>query len=100
MEFSCRVLHEEDRSIVVSLCGELDAANAPTLDAVLDGIDGPVVFDCSDLEFVDSSGLAIFFCFDRDGGASLRGVRPNVRRVLEITGLDGLVLEESTPLVH
>ena len=91
-EFSARVDREGD-AIVVSLRGELDLATAPTLQELLDDLASPICFDCADLSFVDSSGLAIFARVDRNGGAPLRGVRPNVRRVLEVAGLDGLVAD-------
>ena len=103
-DFSARVDREGD-AIVVSLRGELDLATAPTLQELLsnlsdlddqgdqDDLAGPICFDCADLSFVDSSGLAIFARIDRNGGATLRGVRPNVRRVLEVAGLDGLVAD-------
>jgi anti-anti-sigma factor len=77
---------------VVFLAGELDAATAPQLDDALKGVTGHVTFDCSGLAFVDSSGLAIFDRVNTNGGASFRDPRPNVRRALEITKFDELIL--------
>jgi anti-anti-sigma factor len=91
-DFTARI-EPESEQITVTLCGELDMATAPTLEQLLEGVQGRVCFDCTDLAFVDSSGLAIFARVDRNGGAALRAVRPNVRRVLEVAGLDDLIAE-------
>jgi len=89
--FAARLDRQGDQ-ITVFLSGELDLASAPTLDRVLDGVTGRIRFDCAELEFLDSSGMAVFARVERNGGATLRGVRPNVRRVLEIAGMDCLIL--------
>jgi anti-anti-sigma factor len=91
-DFSARI-EPQGEQITVTLSGELDMATAPTLEQLLEGVQGRVCFDCTDLAFVDSSGLAIFARVDRNGGTALRAVRPNVRRVLEVAGLDGLIAE-------
>jgi anti-anti-sigma factor len=54
------------------------------------------------LDFCDSSGLATFLRFRRDaerGGSSLvlRSPRANVRRLLELTGADTLLLDDGQP---
>ena len=90
--FAARIDRQGDET-TVRLSGELDMASAPTLEQVLDGLTGPVRFDCTDLAFVDSSGLAIFSRVDRNGGATLFGLRPNVRRVLEVAGLGNLIAD-------
>ena len=75
---------------VVRLVGELDIATVPILESALDGIGGRVIFDCAELEFVDSSGLNIFATAASNGGATLRNVSDTLRRTLEITCLDSL----------
>ena len=93
-DFMARVDRQgNDNEITVVLVGELDLAAAPTLERELDGIVGRVMFDCTGLSFVDSSGLAVFAKVDRNGGASLRNVNAHVRRVLEVVGLEYLVAE-------
>jgi anti-anti-sigma factor len=86
----CAHLDRQAEPITVALSGELDIATAPTLERVIDGLTGLIRFDCADLTFVDSSGLAIFARVDRNGGAELVAVRPNVQRVLEVAGLTHL----------
>jgi len=88
------VISERDNGHhVFRLIGELDIATAPILESALDGIGGLIIFDCAELEFVDSSGLAIF---SKTSSASLRNVNGILRRTLEITNLDELC-EELTP---
>jgi anti-sigma B factor antagonist len=81
---------------VVSLCGELDLANASTAEAALDAsleADGArVVVDMSKLEFIDSTGIALLVAAlaHNDAEERVRFVpsgSPAVSRVLELTGL-------------
>jgi|RhiMethySRZTD1v2_1073278.scaffolds.fasta_scaffold235591_3 anti-anti-sigma factor len=87
---------EGDTPLVVHLEGELDLASAPGLEEALTDIDGPVVFDCAKLTFIDSSGIKVFVHVHKHQGLSVRHAAPMVRQVLEIMGLDELC-EESTP---
>ena len=80
-------------AITVRLSGELDMATAPTLERALEGVTGSIRFDCRDLSFVDSSGLAVFARVERAGGARLYSLQPNVRRVLEVAGLGDLIAD-------
>jgi len=81
---------------VISLHGELDLANAKTVEAALEdslGENGaPVVIDMSELEFIDSTGIALLVATLGRGGGEHRvtfvpSSAPAVTRVLELTGL-------------
>ena len=82
---------------VCRLSGDLDAANAPRLRAVLgerldEGRDAAV--DLSGLGFVDSSGLGVLVgALKRFEAAerrfTLRAPTSSMRRVLDLTGLSG-----------
>lgn len=89
---------------LISLCGELDLANAATAEAELDGALGAaaeqVVVDLRELEFIDSTGIALLVAALRRNGeeSRLRFVpdkSPAVVRVLELTGV-----EEKLPLAE
>ena len=80
----------------VSLRGELDLANAATaetaLQEALDAAETLVVVDMQELDFIDSTGIALLVStLGRNGdGARLRFVpsrSPAVTRVLDLTGL-------------
>lgn len=80
----------------ISLCGELDLANAATaenaLRDVLSATDAQVIVDMRELEFIDSTGIALLVsALGRNGDEQrLRFIpsnSPAVTRVLELTGL-------------
>ncbi|MEY9875244.1 anti-anti-sigma factor [Streptacidiphilus sp. MAP12-33] len=84
---------------VVALAGELDHDTAPTFaDAALALADEGVahlVIDCSALRFCDSTGLNVLLkarlrTVDDGGRFVLAGVGPQLRRLLELTGADGV----------
>ena len=92
----------DDRGkVVVAVAGEVDLATAPQLAAcLLDRTDRDVVVDLSRVTFLDSSGLSALVAGNqalRANGHVLRtfGEQDNVRRILEITGLDKVFHDES-----
>jgi anti-sigma B factor antagonist len=85
------------RTQVVSLCGELDLANAATaeieLNDALDTAEREVVVDLRELEFIDSTGIALLVAaLRRDNGSTrlcfVPDKSPAVTRVLQLTGID------------
>jgi anti-sigma B factor antagonist len=97
--FSAVVTHA-DGETVVRLSGELDMATAPDLAERLaqlssDGRAG-VIIDVSELEFCDSSGLAVFVEYSQRARAHgtrlvLRSPSPRLRVLLELTHLEELL---------
>jgi anti-anti-sigma factor len=89
-----------DGSIVVVVEGDLDVASVPTLRLALDQLPSNcrVVLDLSSVLFMDSSGLGLLVRqlasrLDAGGSLHIRNSSAVVRRVVEITGLDALLLE-------
>jgi anti-sigma B factor antagonist len=81
---------------VIQVGGELDLATVPTLEEELDSaLNGPsaaVVVDLSDLEFIDSTGIAALLrAMGRSNGSGRLRFVPSraegVNRVLAMTGL-------------
>jgi anti-anti-sigma factor len=80
----------------VRLSGELDAGTAPQLRSAVtaslaDGASS-VVFDCSELSFIDSMGLNALIeardaAAEQRGTATVTGASGTVLRVLRLTGL-------------
>ena len=91
--------HLEGDDRIVAAQGELDLHTAPRLaEALAPHIDAgaAVIADLTAVTFMDSSGVAVFvnaLARARDTGASISLVapEPRVRRVLQITGLDGML---------
>lgn len=84
----------------VNVIGELDQATTPELRQALDEAtgadDGPVLIDLSECGFIDSSGLTLLVEIQRRLAEDERGFavccpRTEVRRLLELTGIDAAV---------
>lgn len=88
----------EDSGSTLALAGELDMANAATLASELERAEEagatPITVDLRELEFIDSTGIAVLVAAHRrlnDGSDRIRLVRSRasgVRRVMDVTGLD------------
>jgi anti-sigma B factor antagonist len=92
-----------DRTALLRLDGELDAASGPVLIDVgrtlAEQGSEHLVIDCGHLRFCDSGGLAAFISIRQ--APSVRSVAlvrttATVRRILEVTGLD-VAFDLSTP---
>ena len=91
-------------AIVLALEGELCIADLPALraqiDALVDGGTTQIVLDLGDVSLLTAAALRVFDTTQNrlealGGGLTLRAATPFHRRVLQITGLDGLVEQNS-----
>lgn len=89
-----------DDVVVFSLSGEFDLAVAAqaeeALAPALDEQGAMIVVDLTDLEFIDSSGVGLFYSLarsrpDRDSLRLLRSRHPGVNRVLDLTNVGALI---------
>ncbi|MBI5107025.1 MAG: STAS domain-containing protein [Solirubrobacterales bacterium] len=96
--FRCELLPDRDR-VVVRPVGEVDLATAPAFEQRVSEAAGAgfasIVIDLRDVTFLDSSGLRVLLAAHvagQDGSPALEVVRarPEVHRVVELTGLDGV----------
>jgi anti-anti-sigma factor len=81
---------------LVKLSGELDMASAETLRETVDSILGEhpqrIVFELSQLTFMDSSGIAILILASNNvERVELLNPQTIVRRVIEVAGLTGIL---------
>lgn len=89
--------HRDDREAVVRCIGELDLATSPRLDEAVQAASGSprVVIDCSDLGFIDSTGVrTILRAIDRLEKESTEWkIVPGdaLRRVSSALGLDAAI---------
>ena len=100
--FEATAAQLDDGTRIIAVRGELDLSTAPQLEGPLEEAiaagDVSVLVDLSECEFIDSTGIALIVrawqLLDRgaDGGGDGRVVicshNDQVRRVLEITGLE------------
>jgi len=87
---------DPDGTIVVSLSGELDSSNAAGLAERIESTVAPrpprLVFDLSGLRFMDSAGIAVLVGVAAEISAvQVRDPTPIVRRLIEVTGLSGVL---------
>ncbi len=80
----------------MKVSGEIDIQSSPILDEQVRSVLGEgatsIVIDLAGVTFLDSTGLSVLVaalkrCQSVGGTVRLMSLRPNVRRVLEITGL-------------
>jgi anti-anti-sigma factor len=100
--FEASATHFDDGIRVLAVRGELDLSTAPNLEGPLEdavsAADASLLIDLSECEFVDSTGIALIVrawkrldgVLDGDGPyrVVICGANEQVRRVLEITGLE------------
>ena len=88
-------IQEKDGKIYATLAGELDTAAAAETEAALqpllnsEGRD--IIIDCTDLEYIASSGLRILLSIIKSAKSAgsrivLKNVNDVIRDVLELTG--------------
>ncbi len=90
MKIECQT---EQGVVIVSLHGRLDALSADYLrnSFYLWLVDNNnFIFNCKDLEFIDSSGLGVFIsclrrAMENDGDVMLAALNPRTRMIFEIT---------------
>lgn len=97
--FEVKVGDLEQGVRTISVHGELDLSTAPELagplDEALESGEGSVLIDLCQCEFIDSTGIALIVrawqrlkSGDHGRGLALCSHNDQVRRVLEITGLE------------
>ena len=98
-------LAREARSVIVRLTGELDIENAPDVKDCLGRLveqgDADIVVDLRQLTFCDSSGVSALVygyeaCRAADGRLRIRGENGTVARVLDISGVRGVLSGSGT----
>ena len=93
---------QKDQSLFVTVEGRIDATTVPELDkelkSAIDNI-SELILDLAEVDYVSSAGLRMIVALqrkmDQKGSLIIRNVRPEISRILEITGLyDMLNIQE------
>jgi anti-sigma B factor antagonist len=87
-------------ALVVSLGGELDMSTVPAIEtelaSLIAGASPPITFDLSNLEFMDSSGIAMLLrVVGHTEPVVIREPSGTVRQVIQATGLQEVLRIES-----
>lgn len=92
-------IKEEGGKIIATLCGELDTAAAQETEKALSPLFNSqgkeIVLDCTDLEYISSSGLRVLLSILKQGKAAgsrvvLKNVNDVIRDVFDLTGFIGI----------
>lgn len=104
--FKLNVESIDDRNLVISLEGEIDIYTAPDFKDELinhiDGVERELILECSDLTYIDSTGLGILVgalkrIKEHNHNIVIRKPKSTVRKLFKITGLDKVfIIEEAT----
>ncbi|HOQ08199.1 MAG TPA: STAS domain-containing protein [Clostridiales bacterium] len=90
-----------ERDAVVYLSGEIDIYNAQQFKEkiyqVVENSKGDVSIDCSDLNYIDSTGLGVFVgalkkAKQNNRDIHILNIRDNIKKLFVITGLDKLFI--------
>ncbi len=94
---------ENDGKWVIQLKGDIDVYTAPQLKDVINTIleqrTADMFFDCSQLNYMDSTGLGVLIgalkrIKEHEKNIYLNSLRPNVKKLFNITGLDKIFVLE------
>jgi anti-anti-sigma factor len=86
----------EPGCFTATISGELDIQSVDRLNGAIDDLLARRLtrldFDLSEVEFMDSSGLALLLRLTNQfGPAYVKGAKPIIRRVIEVSGLSGVL---------
>jgi anti-anti-sigma factor len=86
---------------LIAVSGELDSSNVASLDAAIATVTAArperLIFDLSGLRFMDSAGISVLIgAAAKVDGVHLRNPSLAVRRVIELTGLTGVLPVEQS----
>ncbi len=99
MNMDIQIKEDLNQTLVV-LEGEIDAYTAPKVKEkvapLLEGYTGELIFDLSNVNYMDSTGLGMFVGFFKtvkaNGGVfRLTGLSDRLKRLFDITGLAGIM---------
>mgnify|MGYP003353431081 FL=1 len=90
-------IQQEGKATVVGIQGRLDTVTAPACEEQLRNLveNGSThfVLDLAQLDYISSAGLRVLLIVSKlltQGSICLTGLKPNVRTVLDISGLSGM----------
>jgi len=105
------VRSEQNRVVVLTLDGYLDAHTAPQFEKAIQdehtGGRNQIAVDCQHLTYISSAGLGVFMSFIEEiraagGDIKLAGIVPKVYQVFEVLGFPALfdIVEDVPTALH
>jgi anti-anti-sigma factor len=92
--------HDPSGVPIITVSGELDVSNAASLQAAVASVAAAqpelIIFSLAGLRYMDSAGISVLLgAAEKVNAVHLRDPSPAVRRVVELTGLAGVLPVES-----
>lgn len=96
--FDLNLIDQGDHYLI-ELIGDLDIYNnkkfKEKLADIYDDLDKDIIVDCTDLEYIDSTGLGSFISLlkltrDEDKTITVKNLKKNIKKVFKITDMDKL----------
>lgn len=93
------IIKKEDTGTVVRLVGRLDTPASPEVSKALEPVQndasGTIVLDCSEMEYISSSGLRIFLTLRKAAAAKggrvvVKSISSDIRQIFMMTGFINL----------
>jgi anti-sigma B factor antagonist len=92
-------IKEQNDGLVASFKGRLDTPASVVaqqeMEPLIDNADKEIVLDCSELEYISSSGLRLFLALrketaNRGGKVIIKGINEDIKKVFMMTGFFNL----------
>ncbi len=92
-------IQQEGNQLTASFIGRLDTASAvqtaEDIKPLLNASNSEIILDCTDLEYISSSGLRIFLTIRKEAAAKgskviVKNITPDIRQVFVMTGFISL----------
>lgn len=92
-------IQENENQVIASFAGRLDTAAAvkttTEIKPLLEACNKEVILDCTNLDYISSSGLRIFLSIRKEAAAHgckviVRNINPEVHQVFVMTGFSSL----------
>ena len=93
------IIENEGNQVIARLAGRLDTAAAaeiaPDFQALAEQAAKHIILDCSELEYISSSGLRLFLSLRKESAAKggklqVRAINADIRQVFMMTGFISL----------
>ena len=94
-----KLIIENGNPVIVNLQGRLDTASAaevaPDFQALAEQAANHIILDCSQLDYISSSGLRLFLALRKESAAKggklqVRAINADIRQVFMMTGFISL----------
>jgi anti-sigma B factor antagonist len=92
-------IKEQNEKVVATVSGRLDTPASvkaqKEIEPILQNADKPITLDCSDLEYISSSGLRMFLTIRKEAAAkgskvTIKNINDDIKKVFMMTGFYNL----------